>query len=37
VRVVQKCGFAITAEDKYENYAGEEIEEYVLKLERDDF
>jgi RimJ/RimL family protein N-acetyltransferase len=33
LRVVQKCGFAITAEDKYENSAGEEVEEFVLKLE----
>lgn len=32
-RVVEKCGFAIVAEEKYSNGAGDEIEEFVLKLE----
>jgi RimJ/RimL family protein N-acetyltransferase len=32
VRVVEKCGFTIVGEEKYSNAAGEEVEEYVLKL-----
>ncbi|MEW6403865.1 MAG: GNAT family N-acetyltransferase [Chloroflexota bacterium] len=32
-RVLEKCGFAVIGEDKYTNPAGEEVEEFVLKLE----
>ena len=32
IRVVEKCGFAIVGEDKYPNEAGEELEEFLLKL-----
>jgi RimJ/RimL family protein N-acetyltransferase len=32
MRVVEKCGFVIVGEDKYSNPAGEEVEEYLLKL-----
>jgi RimJ/RimL family protein N-acetyltransferase len=31
-RVLEKCGFTVVGEDKYENKSGEEIEELVLKL-----
>lgn len=34
IRVLQKCGFTITGEDKVlSNAGGEEVEEYILKLE----
>ena len=32
VQVLKKCGFAIVGDDKYPNEAGEEVEEFVLKL-----
>jgi RimJ/RimL family protein N-acetyltransferase len=32
-RVLEKCGFTLIGEDKYTNPAGEEVEEYVLKLD----
>lgn len=32
LRVLQKCGFVITAEDKYAGPDGEDIPEFVLKL-----
>ena len=36
VRVLQKCGFVITGEDKgYANARGQEIEEYILTLAAD--
>ncbi|HEX4047136.1 MAG TPA: GNAT family N-acetyltransferase [Elusimicrobiota bacterium] len=31
-RVVEKCGFKVVAEETHANEAGEEIEEFVLKL-----
>jgi RimJ/RimL family protein N-acetyltransferase len=35
LRVLEKCGFTITGEDKgYANARGEEIEEFILTLER---
>lgn len=38
IRVLKKCGFAITDEDKgYSNARGEEVEEYILKLESTKF
>jgi RimJ/RimL family protein N-acetyltransferase len=33
VRVVEKCGFKVAAEETYTNGAGEEVAEFVLKLE----
>ena len=33
LRVAEKCGFSISGEDKHRNEAGEEVEEFVLKLE----
>ena len=34
IRVLEKCGFKISGEDKgYSNARGEEVEEYILKLE----
>jgi RimJ/RimL family protein N-acetyltransferase len=32
LRVLEKCGFTIAGADKYANGAGEEVEEFVLKL-----
>jgi RimJ/RimL family protein N-acetyltransferase len=32
VRVVEKCGFKVIGEDKYANAAGQEVEEFLLKL-----
>ena len=32
-RVLEKCGFTFVKEDKYINPAGEEVEEFVLKLD----
>jgi RimJ/RimL family protein N-acetyltransferase len=32
-RVLEKCGFKVTDEDKYVNHGGEEVDEFVLKLE----
>lgn len=32
-RVLEKCGFTVIGEDKYVNKNGEEIEEFVLKLD----
>lgn len=32
-RVLEKCGFTFIKEDKYVNPAGEEVEEFVLKLD----
>lgn len=32
-RVLEKCGFKLIGEDKYNNPAGVEVEEFVLKLE----
>jgi RimJ/RimL family protein N-acetyltransferase len=32
VRVLEKCGFAIAGEDKFEN-AGEQLEEFILRLD----
>ena len=31
-RVLEKCGFTVTREDKYVNAGGEEMEEFILKL-----
>ena len=31
-RVLEKCGFEVTGEDKYINPAGQEVEEFILKL-----
>ena len=31
-RVLEKCGFTLTREDKYYNTSGEEVEEVILKL-----
>ncbi|MDQ3007463.1 MAG: GNAT family N-acetyltransferase [Chloroflexota bacterium] len=31
-RVLEKCGFKLTGEDKYFNPGGEEVEEFILKL-----
>lgn len=37
LRVLAKCGFAIVGEDKgYANARGEEVEEYILRLEAGD-
>lgn len=36
LRVLDKCGFKITSEDKYSNPAGEEVQEFVLKLKAKD-
>lgn len=34
IRVLQKCGFSVTGEDKgFANGRGEEIEEYILRLD----
>ena len=34
IRVLEKCGFTITGEDKgFSNARGEEVEEYILKLD----
>ena len=33
LRVLQKCGFVISGEDKFSNESGGEIEEFLLKLE----
>jgi hypothetical protein len=34
IRVLEKCGFTISGEDKgFSNASGEEVEEFVLKLE----
>jgi RimJ/RimL family protein N-acetyltransferase len=34
IRVLEKCGFALSGEDKgYSNARGEEVEEFILKLE----
>jgi RimJ/RimL family protein N-acetyltransferase len=36
IRVLEKCGFTITGEDAgFSNARGEEVEEYILKLEED--
>jgi RimJ/RimL family protein N-acetyltransferase len=36
IRVLEKCGFTITGEDKgFSNARGEEVEEFILKLEAD--
>ena len=32
-RVLEKCGFEVSGEDKYTNPAGVEVEEFVLKLD----
>lgn len=32
VRVLEKCGFVISGEDRYAGPSGEEIEEFILKL-----
>lgn len=32
VRVLEKCGFVVTGEDRYANAAGETVDEFVLKL-----
>jgi RimJ/RimL family protein N-acetyltransferase len=32
-RVLEKCGFTVIGEDKYMNPAGEQVEEFILKLE----
>jgi RimJ/RimL family protein N-acetyltransferase len=34
-RVLEKCGFVVIGEDKYTNPAGVEVEEFVLKLEKE--
>jgi len=31
-RVLEKCGFILTGEDKYTNHAGDEVEEIILNL-----
>lgn len=37
IRVLEKCGFTITGEDKgFSNARGEEVEEFILKLEADE-
>jgi len=37
IRVLQKCGFTIAGEDRgYANARGEEVEEFILKLDADD-
>lgn len=33
-RVLEKCGFKVIGEDKYTNPAGVEVEEFVLRLDR---
>ena len=33
LRVLQKCGFVISGEDKFSDESGEEIDEIILKLE----
>ncbi len=32
LRVLEKCGFNVTGENKYSNPAGKEVEEFILKL-----
>jgi RimJ/RimL family protein N-acetyltransferase len=32
IRVLEKCGFTITGEDKYSNAGGEEVEGFILEL-----
>jgi len=32
-RVLQKCGFVISGEDKFSDENGKEVEEFLLKLE----
>jgi RimJ/RimL family protein N-acetyltransferase len=32
-RVLEKCGFTVSGEDKYSNHVGEQVEEFILKLE----
>ncbi len=32
-RVLEKCGFKLAGEDEYINHGGQEVEEFILKLE----
>ena len=37
IRVLEKCGFTISGEDKgFSNARGEEVEEFILKLKADE-
>ena len=36
IRVLQKCGFKISGEDKFLGADGEQVEEFILKLEGND-
>jgi RimJ/RimL family protein N-acetyltransferase len=35
-RVLEKCGFKVAGEDRYVNIGGEEVEEFVLRLDADE-